>query len=205
MLSDQIKLELFVMNKNIVGVMAAMAVAFASNAFAVPVTQSTAPAGADSYWYSNGWNWQTLGSVTLATGTNSVLSLTSTASLVDQGWGGQDYNNGVKIGLFDNNNLVWYDAVAGSYHNWTTQTYTAGAATLAALDSSLATVNWADNITLQMFTTPYAWGGWELHVANASFSVTSEASSVPEPGALALCGLGIAGLAATRRRKHAAI
>lgn len=186
--------------KKIVGVVAT-AVAFATNALAAPVTQSTAPAGSDSYWYGNGWNWQTLGSVTLATGTDNVLALSSTASLADQGWGNQDYNNGVKIGLFDNANLVWYQAVAGAYHNWTTQTFTASTAELNALDASLASVNWSDNITLQLFTTPYAYPGWELHVANASFSVTSEAANVPEPGIIALFGLGIAGIAATRRRK----
>lgn len=44
-------------------------------------------------------------------------------------------------------------------------------------------------------------GGGQAFVVD-DFTLTSDASSVPEPGTLALLGLGVAGLAASRRRKQ---
>ena len=190
-------------NKKLAVVAALIAVSFSNPTFSAPVTQSTSPASADSYWYGNGWNWQTLGSVTLATGTNNILGLTSTATVVDQGWGGQDPNNGVRIGLFDNASLIWNTIVAGADHNWTTHNYDINnsPSDLSALEGALSTVNWSNTITLQMFTTPFAYPGWELHVQDASFSVTSD---VPEPASLALLGLALAGLGAMRLKQKSA-
>lgn len=165
------------------------------------VTQTTAPAGSDSYWYSNGWNHQTLGSVILANATNKILALTSTVTLVDQGWGGQTPDNGVKITLDVNGSDIWGTSVAGSTHQYTTQTFdiTSMPSLLSALNLALGSIDWTSSPTvmMEMFTTPYAWGGWELHTRNASFSVTSQ---VPEPDSLLLFGAALAALAVTRRK-----
>lgn len=165
------------------------------------VTQTTAPASSDSYYYGNGWNHQALGSVALANGTNSILALTSTVSLYDQGWGGQTGDNGVKIALDVNGNDVWGTSVAGSSHSYSTQTFdiTSMPNLLSALNLALTSIDWTSSptVVVEMFTTPYGWGGWELHTRNASFSVTSQ---VPEPDSLLLFGAALAALAVTRRK-----
>ena len=182
--------------------------AFAPHAQAEPVTQTTAPAGSDSYWYGNGWSWQQLGSVTLADGTNTILGLTSTVTLADQGWGGQTNGNGVRIDLFDNGTDLWGYYVAGATHDWTTQTFditdtTANPDALTNLNLALSGIDWSTSptVTIAMNATPVAWGGWELHTSNASFSVTSDAVPAPEPVSLVLLGTGLAGLSLIRKRK----
>lgn len=56
---------------------------------------------------------------------------------------------------------------------------------------------------MRMQANPLGYGGWELHVHSATFSVTSKAGDVPEPASLALLGLGLGGLLAARRKKNA--
>jgi hypothetical protein len=177
----------------------ALSATFAASAGVV--TQSTAPAGSDSYWNGNGWNHQTLGSVTFATGTNSISALTSTVTLADQGWGNQTPDNGVKMALDVNGTDVWRSSVAGSSHGYSTQTFdiTSMPDLLSALNLAMASIDWAASPTvmMEMFTTPYGYGGWELHTRNASFSVTSQ---VPEPDSLLLFGAALAALALSRRK-----
>ncbi len=182
-----------------VGVMLLAALATTASA---SIVQSTAPANSDSYYYGNGWNHQSLGSVVLAAGTNRILDLTSTVTLWDQGWGGQTYDNGVKISLDVNGTDIWTQAVAGAYHGSTTQTFNilTQPSILSALNVAINGIDWslAPMVNVEMYTTPYAWGGWELHTRNASFSVTS--ATVPEPTSALLLALGLFGVIASRRK-----
>jgi len=75
------------------------------------VTQVTSPAGAFTIWNRD---WRELGRVTLAQNTNKVTALSSTATLVDQGWDGQTFTNGVRLDLFVGNDRVWGRYVAGA-------------------------------------------------------------------------------------------
>ena len=176
--------------------------AFSQVAQASPVTQTAGPFNSDSYWNGNGWAQQVLGSVTLTEGTNIITDLSSTVTLVDQGWGGQDYNNGVKISLEENGTSLWTATVAGADHEWATRTYdvTGDPTSLAALNTALDGISWssAPTVTITMFTTPYGWPGWELHTTNDSFSVTSD---VPEPTSVGFLGIALTMANLVFRRK----
>lgn len=162
------------------------------------VVQTTAPAGS----YQQGGN-QELGRITFAAGTNHVSNLTSSVTLVDQGWGGQDPSNGVYVGLYNGNHHLYNLHLAGATHSWTTQTRDFGADDLVELNAFLRGIDQSANsdISMRMFTNSWGYPGWSLTTQNATMTIAS--SQVPEPASLALFGLAMAGMAAARRRKSA--
>ncbi len=179
-----------------------LTVSFSTTSFA-NVIQTSTPASSDSYWNGNGWTWQELGSVTLAQGTNTISSLTSAVALKDQGWGGQDNSNGVLVSLFANGVDLYNIRVASATHVWTTQNYniTNNPSILNDLNVALDSVNWSTSPTVKlvMNATPFAYGGWELHTQNASFSVSS---TVPESAYIAMLITGLLSFGASRKKNN---
>lgn len=174
---------------------------FSGAAFASVVQTSS---GGSFYAYQ-GWGDHEIGNITFATGTNTISALTTSVDLVDQRWGGQCDCNQVYIGLFDtNNNRVWTRHVAGATHDWTNQVFdvTSDLVALNSLNAAMGAMDYSAGGTasMKMFANPVGWGGWELTVNNAGMSITSDATNVPEPASLALLGLGLMGVVASRRK-----
>ena len=170
---------------------------------AAPFTLSDGtPGNFDSY---SSWGQGVVASVTLNAGTSQITSLTSSAVAVDQGWGGYDPNdNQVFIGLFDNATLLsWVHVAGGLRYDYSVQSFTADALQLSGFDTALAGINWLSSplVTMEMVAAPLGYPGWELHVSNASFTVSGDTSSVPDGGTTAaMLGAGMIGLITLRRR-----
>ena len=176
----------------------AAALAFSQAGVAGTVTQSAGPFSSDTCC----WNQPVLGSVTLAQNTGLIDSLSSTAVAFDQGWGNYDPNsNQVTLELWNGLTPLWgVHAASGLRLDYSTQTFVASAADLAGVNGFLSGIDWSvtPTVTIAMVSRGLGYPGWELHVRDASFSVTS---TVPEPTSLGLLGLGLAGLGFARRRK----
>jgi hypothetical protein len=185
--------------KNIVAAIA-LVTAFATPAFADVVQTASMSGSYDAYWGSN----DEISRITFASGTNYISSLTTSATTVDQGWGGSCDCNGMIVTLFDTNNTaVWAERVAGSGHSWGTYNFdqSSNMDMFNNLNKAMAAMDYSTGGTASMVMTAsdIGWGGWELHVSNASMTI--ESSQVPEPTSIALMSLGLAGFAAARRRK----
>jgi len=183
---------------------AAAVVAPVQQAAAATTVQSATAANFDSY---SQWRSDELGAIALAKGTNLISSLTSTATVWDQGWGGQTDDNGLRLALVVGTSRVWQATVAGARHGAQTIAFTADVDQLASLNSALAAIDWSteSNVRMGMFANAYGWGGWELHSRNASFSVASTAAAVPEPATWALMAVGFGLLGATMRRRKTVV
>jgi hypothetical protein len=186
--------------KLIIPAVLALALAVTS-AHAQTTTQTAGPVNFDGYYWLNP-GYTDLANVTLAQGTDQIDALTSTATVVDQGWGGQDNDNGLHMLLVDNGNTLWNQIVAGANHSWETDNYdiSTDPGALTSLDGALGSIDWSADptVSLDLYANTWGYPGWELHVQYASFSVTS---TVPDGGAtIAMIGGALAGLAAFRRR-----
>ena len=185
----------------------ALAASLAAPAHAA-VTQTMSHSGTDQYaWINPGL--LDMGGVTLDSGTNTIYALTSTSTLVDQGWGYTNPGNGVFVGLFQGTKNVFSFLAAGSSHSKATVNFDIAddSALLGGLNTALRGLgpNSGDPLSIRMYTDAWGYPGWELHTSNNSFSVTSGIGAVmapvpePETYAMLLAGLGLTGAFARRR------
>lgn len=182
-------------------IVALAVLASATTAFASTI-QNASSAGS----YDSNWSSSQLGSVIFEKGTNLISALTSTVTIQDQGWGGEDENNNqVVLGLFDNDQQLWATHVAGGTHNMRTESYdiSKNPASLASLNSALSNIDWTSgpSVAMKMYTSTIGYPGWSLTTQNNSFAVTSNVVPEPESCAMLLTGLGLMGFMMRRKSK----
>jgi len=191
--------------KNKIAICAALNAVFITSAYAIPIVQTTLPTDIDNY----SWGFKDLGTIELMQGTNSLLELTSSAIVFDQGWGGYDpFSNGVYIGLFVNGVNLYNEKVADLLRGDNpAQTYDISShpTSLFSFNAFMGAIDWTPNTTanIEMFANLQAYGGWQEHVREASFSITTAAAeSVPEPTSIALLAMGLLSFCTLRRKNQ---
>lgn len=167
---------------------------------------SISTSATDQIFWTNAGRFE-IGRVSLAAWTQDILSLNTSVTLVDQGWGGQHPANGVFVGLFEGDTERFQLHVAGADHQWHTDIYslTNDPSSFAGINTALDHVSWNQNVSVRFYTDAWDYPGWELHTRNDSLSLVTGTitSPVPEPEtyALVMAGLGMICAGALRRRK----
>ncbi|NHZ35950.1 PEP-CTERM sorting domain-containing protein [Massilia sp. CCM 8692] len=157
----------------------------------------------DQSWMSSPGNFE-IGRFSLQSNVGDIISLNSSVTLIDQGWGGENPDNGVSVRLFAGETSIYTLHVAGANHSWKTDTYSlaSNAADFAGINAALDNADWGAGVTVRMYTNAWGYPGWELHTRNSSLDMTTGVIAVPEPSsyAMLLGGLTLLGGAAWRRR-----
>jgi hypothetical protein len=180
-----------------------------SSAERADTVQSIAPGYLDAYQggLNNGFN--PLGTVVLADGTNSLIDISGSMKIADQGWGNQVGNN-VYFGLFLGSTDLINGFAAHAGHTadthvpqYTFQTYDLASdpTLLANFNSVLAGIDWSSSptVSVELFWDGTGYPGYEAHVNSALMTVTSDV--VPDGGTtIALLGMGLAGMVTLRRK-----
>ncbi len=173
---------------------------------AAAATYTLSASDTDQSWKSNPGNFE-IGRFSLQSNIVDIISLNSSVTLIDQGWGGENPDNGVSVRLFAGETQIYSLHVAGATHEWKTDYYslTSNAADFAGINAALDNAAWGAGVTVRMYTNAWGYPGWELHTRNVSLDMTSGViAAVPEPAtyAMLLGGLTVLGAAARRRRER---